>query len=79
MLMTIVEAVVRFCIPRDYSKEYVSVETYLDQYGIGVDAIIVSDESLSDAMQDCSDYISVQTYLEQHGLYADAIVVASIE
>lgn len=79
MLMAIVKAVVRLCGPRESFKEYVSVQTYLDQYGIGNDAIIVSDESLSDDKESCDYYISVEAYLEKHRLCADAIIVSSLE
>ena len=87
MLMTLVKEVLRLFVMRDSPKEYVSVQAYLDQHGIGTDAIIVSvehheensDKYSSDDKASSDRYIYVQAYLEKHGLSADAISISSIE
>ena len=65
-------------IVRDSPKEYVSVQAYLAQYGIGEGAIEVSIRH-SSGNEESSDSICVNDYLDKHGLGEDAIVISSVE
>ena len=81
LLITLVKEVLRLFIAKNSPKQYVSVEAYLADRGIGSDSIsiTVSVEHSSDNKASSERYIYVQAYLEKHGLGADAISISSIE
>lgn len=78
LLITLVKEVLGLFVAKDSPKQYVSVQAYLAEHGIGPDAITVSVEHPSDNKENSDRYISVQAYLETHGLDADAISISSI-
>lgn len=64
-------------VTRNSPKEYISVQAYLAQYGIGEDAIEVSVKHPS-GDEESSESICVNAYLEKHGLGEDSISISSV-